>query len=226
VAIDSVEEVGLGLVLSAGILYILGRLTREMPLSEIVGKIVIEAMTVAIGVSVGTAQLGGSNRDTGSQSSDGGTSQGSGQSQQSEGGQGEPKPQQPQPDTVGQLVLGFCGAVLIASNVAPTEEIVVLGIEAPPTKILGVAILSIALCALVLFYSGFAGSDHHVRRGAKFWTAYGIVSSYTVALLASALMLWFFGRFDGASLEVMVAETVVLAFPAAMGASAGRLLIQ
>src|SRR5690349_3923810 len=58
VVIDSIEELGLGLVISAGILWLLGRIRADMPLNEIMGQIVIEAMTVAIGVSVGTAQLG------------------------------------------------------------------------------------------------------------------------------------------------------------------------
>ncbi|HEX7830691.1 MAG TPA: DUF2391 family protein [Thermoanaerobaculia bacterium] len=47
-----------------------------------------------------------------------------------------------------------------------------------------------------------------------------------MALAASALILWFFGRFDGQALDVIVAEIVVLGLPATLGASAGRLLMQ
>ncbi|MCA1633749.1 MAG: TIGR02587 family membrane protein, partial [Acidobacteria bacterium] len=59
IVIDSVEEMGIGLAVAACVLWLLGRVTFEMPASEAVGQIVVEAMTVAIGVSVGTAQLGG-----------------------------------------------------------------------------------------------------------------------------------------------------------------------
>lgn len=59
VAIDSVEEMGLGLVIAAVVLWLLGQIAADMPFSEIAGKIIVEAMTVAIGVSIGTAQLGG-----------------------------------------------------------------------------------------------------------------------------------------------------------------------
>jgi len=59
VAIDSVEEMGLGVVIATVVLWLCGRLTGEMTGAEIVNQIVVEAMTVAIGVSVGTAQLGG-----------------------------------------------------------------------------------------------------------------------------------------------------------------------
>src|SRR5687767_12686296 len=59
VVIDSVEEMGLGLAVALLILWLLGRVTWGMPLEEAAGKVIIEAMTVAVGVSVGTAQLGG-----------------------------------------------------------------------------------------------------------------------------------------------------------------------
>jgi putative integral membrane protein (TIGR02587 family) len=213
VAVDSIEEMGLGLLISAGILYLLGRITPETPPPEILGKIVIEAMTVAIGVSVGTAQLGGGNGGPNGE----------------EKLEVEPNTQAAEPPKVdhwAQTVLGFCGAILVASNVAPTEEIVIIGIETSPARLLGLAILSLAIAGMVLFYSGFVGSDRHVHRDGGHQIAVGVVHSYGVALAASALMLWFFGRFSGVSFPVAVAQTVVLAFPAVLGASAGRLLIQ
>ena len=51
VAVDSVEEMGIGIVISAVVLWLLGQITTEMPGSEVAGKIIIESMTVAIGVS-------------------------------------------------------------------------------------------------------------------------------------------------------------------------------
>src|SRR3712207_6600802 len=58
VVIDSVEEMGLGLLLAALVLFLLGQLEGDMGAYEIIGKITVEAMTVAIGISVGTSQLG------------------------------------------------------------------------------------------------------------------------------------------------------------------------
>ena len=52
VVLDSFEEMALGVVLSAGVLWMLGRISPGDWLSEIVGKIVVEAMIAAIGVSV------------------------------------------------------------------------------------------------------------------------------------------------------------------------------
>ena len=226
VIVDSLEEMGLGLLISTGILYLLGRITWEMPFHEVLGKIVIEAMTVAIGVSVGTAQLGGTpgNSDTGMKAD--GRTGGKSKANSKKAKKTAESHEKQQPDAWGQLVLGFCGAVLIASNVAPTEEIVMIGVETSAAHLLGLALLSVGICALILFYSGFTASERHVRSDAPFWISYGVVTSYAVALLASALMLWFFGRFNGESLPVIISQTVVLAFPAALGASAGRLLIQ
>jgi uncharacterized membrane protein len=41
----------------------------------------------------------------------------------------------------------------------------------------------------------------------------------------SLYILWTFGRMDGLGLELCLATTVVLAFPAAIGAAAARLVI-
>lgn len=211
VAIDSVEEMGLGLLLSTAILWLLGRIELGMAASESVGKIVIEAMTVAIGVSVGTAQLGGAsdaaNGDEANQEADESQSE-------KEVGFG------------GQVVIAGCGAILFAANVAPTEEIIMLGIELPPGRLLGLALFSLLLGAVVLYCSDFRGAQRLSPARGPLSILSGMVVTYAVALLSAAAILWFFGRFDGMHLSKIVAQTVVLGLPATLGASAGRLLLQ
>jgi uncharacterized membrane protein len=46
-----------------------------------------------------------------------------------------------------------------------------------------------------------------------------------VALVAAAVLLWAFGRFDGAGTAGSVRQVVVLGFPAVLGAAAARLLL-
>lgn len=218
VAIDSIEEMGIGLVLAAVVLFLLGRLTWDMPLFEILGKIVVESMTVAVGVSVGTAQLGG-----GGNGSDNGVA-----ARPVVDVDSAEQPEQPPRtrDILAQLVLAFCGAVLFASNVAPTEEILVIGIQTSPLKLLGLVVLSLLTGAVVLVFSGFIGAQVATHGSGWFYAAFAVITSYAAALIASALMLWFFQRLDGAPLAIGVAQIVVLAFPAMLGASAGRVLIQ
>jgi putative integral membrane protein (TIGR02587 family) len=207
VAIDSVEELGLGIAVSALVLWILGRVTAEMPVDEIIDKVTVEAIIVAIGVSVGTAQLSGSSEEGG----------------MTEGGAGA---EEPDPQFGEQLVLAICGAVLFAINVAPTEEIQVIGLEADGWRLLGIGGLSLALGAVVLYFSDFSGAQRFVHGGG--WPAIlvGLAITYAAALVASAGILWFFGRFDGMAPAVCVAQVVVLGLAATLGASAGRLLIQ
>jgi putative integral membrane protein (TIGR02587 family) len=199
VAVDSVEEMGIGLLLSAVVLALIGRITLEQDAGEIVGRIVVEAVTVAIGVSVGTAQLGGD--DSG-------------------------RTGKTRISFSGQLTLAVCGAVLFAANVAPTEEIVRIGIELSGYQLAGLGLATMALGALILFYSDFRGARHWVRVEGFGGVLRGAVITYAVALLTSAAILWLFGRFDGVGPGLVVGQTVALAVASTIGASAGRLLLQ
>jgi putative integral membrane protein (TIGR02587 family) len=207
VGFEAVEEMGLGLLVAAGILWLIGQIDGTMPANEIVGKVVVEAVTVAIGISVGSAQLGGGdgkNQGMATKSGDGG-----------------------RPLSVaGQIVLAGCGAVLFASNVAPTEEIVLIAIEASPWKVFGLAVLSFVLGGIILFYSDFKGSDRvRAPQDGAGTILLRTSLNYAVALAASAFILWFFGRFDGASIRVIMAQIVSLGVAASLGASAGRILL-
>jgi len=205
VAIDSVEEMGIGLFLGALLLFLLGRITYGMSAIEIAGMIVVEAMTVAIGVSIGTAQLGaGGKEDEGL----------GGSSNKNEIHFG------------GQMVFALCGAVLFAANVAPTEEVVILAIETSWVRLMGLAIFSLLIAFLILHYSDFKGASDFVRADHPTVILLGTFVTYAIALSSSALLLWFFGRFEGITLFTALAQTVVLGVAATLGASAGRLLLQ
>ncbi|MDQ3753910.1 MAG: TIGR02587 family membrane protein, partial [Acidobacteriota bacterium] len=215
VAIDSVEEMGLGLLLAVVALWLLGRITFDMTSGEIAGITIIEAMTVAIGVSVGTAQLGG--EDDG----DKGEAPNESAGRQDDGERAEEKT-----TFGGQMVIAACGAALFAANVAPTEEIVLIAAQISVWRILALALLSLALGALILYYSDFMGAHKFVHFDAHHDVLVGMAVTYAVALAVSALILWFFGRFDGQPLIGCLAQTVVLGVAAMMGAAAGRLLLQ
>ncbi len=208
VMIDSVEEMGIGLLVATVFLSLIGRISPEMQLGEVIGKIVIEAMTVAIGISVGTAQLGIQGEGNNSRS---------GQSARS---------LEQDLRFGGQLVIAACGAMLFGANVAPTEEVVVIANEISVVQLLALMLLSLLFTALILYYIEFAGSKRFVRRNGVTSVVIGTVASYAVALLTAAAVLWFFGRFDQAGIFLIVAQTVVLGVATTLGASAGRLLVQ
>lgn len=199
VVVDSVEELGLGLVLSAAILAALGRIEPGQQVDEILGRIVVEAMVVAIGVSVGTAQLGGDD---------------------SRGQRDEPI------GFGGHLVLAACGAVLFAANVAPTEEVIMLGVELLPPQLLGLMALSLLLGGLILYFSDFRGSGRRPARPGGAEVLRGIVDTYAVSLVCAGLVLWLFGRLDGIGFPAAVGQIVALGVVATVGAAAGRMLLQ
>jgi putative integral membrane protein (TIGR02587 family) len=225
VAIDSVEEMGLGFIIAAVALFLLGRITFGMPLNEAAGQIVIEAMTVAVGVSVGTAQLGGG-EDSGEGSIGRGGAAGRAKPGGKAGRMGGAERGEPELHFGGQMLLAFCGAALFAANVAPTEEIVMIAVEISWMRLLGLASVSLLLGALILHYSEFTGARRFVRTEGVGAVVAGSVATYAVALVTSGLILWFFGRFDGVTLYTALAQMVVLGVAATLGASAGRLLLQ
>ncbi|SRX55518.1 TIGR02587 family membrane protein [Aequorivita sp. CIP111184] len=206
---ESIEEMGMALLLTVFILWVTGRLAPNMSLNEISGKIIVEAVTVAIGISVGKSQLGSEGDEKNDKDED------------------EQNKWSKNPNILRSVNIALCGAILIASNVAPTDEVMVIALEAEIFKLLLIALLSIGIGGAVLYYINFKGAKEAVLQPHNFkQVVFGTVIMYAVALASSAFMLWFFGRFDGLSLYGIVAETVVLGFPAALGASAGRLLIQ
>jgi putative integral membrane protein (TIGR02587 family) len=211
VFVDSVEEMGIGIVVSFGVLLMLNRITLyDMSIEEIMGKVIIEAMAVSIGVSVGTAQLG-VEKDQ--------------EDQQQDAGQAK-QPKSRHTSKMATAVLAFCGAILVGGNVAPTEEILMIAVEAEPVHVLFMAIVSLLLSVIVVYFSDFKGSRVRLNGGFAYRVAFDTCLSYIVALAASVFALWFFGRFDNMSLWNIVAQCITLGVIATLGASAGRLLIK
>lgn len=123
----------------------------------------------------------------------------------------------------GELFLMLAGALYFAMNLAPTEEMRLIAYLATPAGALGVLILSIVLLHLIVFEAGFAGQEEAETPMRAFLDF--TLPGYALCLLASLAMLWVFGGTDGHGLQALAANVVVLAFPAAIGAAAARLLV-
>lgn len=203
VVIDSVEEFGLSLVASGCILLLLGRITTTDPLREIVGKVVLEALLMSIGISIGTAQVTHQNADE-------------------EKGPGKrPK------DLWGVLVVSACGAVVLATNIAVTDEVVVLALESSSIRLIGLIGVSFVLCGIILLFSDLLKTKATEDRPTGLLEmTFGVFLSYSVAFCSSALILYLFGRFDGVALQPCLAMIVVLTSAASLGAASGKLLIR
>jgi putative integral membrane protein (TIGR02587 family) len=220
VVVDSIEEFGLGLLLSAAILWLIGSIDAHTRLPELVGKVVLEGLAVAIGVSVGTAQLGG---DSGDEDKD--EDKDEDNDEDNDEDEDAQDPHQPR-WFLGQLTLATCGAVLIAANIAPTDEIPDIARTITPVQQLGLTAATLLVGALVLYASDFHGARDHVRHRGHVDVLSGTVVNYLISIGAAATLLWFFGRFDDCGPAFCLAQSIVLGLPTAIGASAGRLLLQ
>ncbi|RIJ41388.1 TIGR02587 family membrane protein [Pontibacter oryzae] len=207
VFIDSIEEMGIGLLISFVVLLMLNRIQLSgMMIDELMGKLIIEAMAVSIGVSIGTAQLGAEAYE-----------------EKKERDNERPSLR----DSKRALfVLGLCGAIVIGGNAAPTEEIVMIALEASPDHVFAMALGSLLLSIIVVYFSDFRGTSGLSSKNLVYNMTFDTCLSYLTALGASAFILWFFGRFDGVSFWVGFSQVIVLGVLASLGASAGRLLIK
>ncbi|MGI8999677.1 MAG: DUF2391 family protein, partial [Candidatus Limnocylindria bacterium] len=207
--IDSVETMGIAAVVATIAMLLLGRIGLETGLRDAVGKIALEMIPVAFGVSLAGAQLASPDDDA-EDAEDQGSTVGDG------AGVG----------AFGRLFIAGGAALLFAMNIAPTEEPVLLGIEAEWWLLLLAIPASLVITFGLVFYADFRGGrttdagdsplDHPFTE---------TLAAYAVSLLVSVLLMWAFGRTDGVSPSTIVGQTVMLAVVASFGAAAGRLLV-
>lgn len=206
--VDSLETMGIAVIVSTVAMLLLGRIGPDVGLRDAIGKVALEAIPVAIGVSLAGSQMAAPGDD------------GDGDEQGSVAGDGAGV------GPFGRLMVAAGGALLFALNVAPTEEPILLGVEAPWWLLVFVAAATLAMTLAIVFYADFRGGRAAVQPDGPLSGALPeTVAAYAVSLLVSLLLLWAFGRTDGASLAAIAGMTVMLAVLASFGAAAGRLLV-
>lgn len=200
--LDALAAVGVGILTSAAILALLGIVTADMRLDEIAGKVVVQAIPCSFGAMLARKQLGGGESDEDEI-----------QAQRTAG-------------YAGQLFLMLAGALFLAFNVSPTEEMILISYMMSPWQALLLVLLSILLLDAFVYSIGFAGElerPEGLLRVGNF-LSFSLVG-YGIALLVSLYVLWTFGRTDGVPLAQVAMMVAVLAFPAAIGAAIARLVV-
>ena len=199
--LDAFAAYLVAVVASAAVLFLFGILEPDMPLSEIAGKIAIQAIPASIGAMVATKQLGGSNDQEGSE-------------------------QMRWRETYGgQLFLMLAGALFLAFNVAPTEEMILIAYVMTPWHGVALVLVSILLLHAFVYSVGFAGQEKLHARGMLATFLHYTLAGYGIAALVSLYVLWTFGRTVGVELPLVAMMVVVLGFPSAIGAAIARLLV-
>jgi putative integral membrane protein (TIGR02587 family) len=187
-------------VAAAAGLALLGVLRPGMSIEEMVGKIALQAIPASIGAMLARSQLG--ERE-------------------------EQKDEERRRDTYhGELFLATVGALFLAFNVAPTEEIVLISTMMTGWQALALVGVSLAIMHAFVYAVEFRGqaSVHPEISVASEFLRLTVVA-YALALLVCLYVLWTFGRAEGLAPAELLIEIVVLGFPAALGAAAARLIL-
>ena len=198
--LDAFAAYAVAAIASAATLFLFGILEPDMPLSEIAGKIAVQAIPASIGAMVANKQLGESG----------------------DGGSERPRWR----DTyAGQLFLMVAGAVFLAFNVAPTEEMILIAYVMTPWHGIALLLVSILLLHAFVYSVGFSGQEEPHVRGMLATFLHYTLAGYGIAALVSLYVLWTFGRTTGVELPLVAMMVVVLGFPSAIGAAIARLLV-
>jgi putative integral membrane protein (TIGR02587 family) len=171
-----------------------------MPLEEIVSKIGLQAIPASMGAMLARSQLG--QRD-------------------------DEQEEEKRRDTYfGELFLAAVGALFLALNVAPTEEVVQISAMMTGWHALAVLATSLAIMHAFVYAVEFRGqAARHPEIGVWGEFLRVTVAAYALVLLICLYALWSFGRSDGLALGELLMHAVVLGFPAAIGAAAARLIL-
>jgi putative integral membrane protein (TIGR02587 family) len=195
---DALTAFAVGIATSASLLVLLAIIRGDMPWEELVGKVAVQAVPASIGAMLARTQFGKHSASD--------------------------ERRKERVGYIRTLFLMSVGALYLAFNVAPTEEMVLIGYKMTPWYGLVLLAFSIVIMHALVYTIGFHGEQDREHTFLHTFHRFTIVG-YAVALLVSVFVLWVFGRLEDKSLLQVVMPTVVLGFPAALGAATTRLIL-
>lgn len=198
---DSFLAIAVGFVCSGGILLLLGAIGLGMSLDEIAGQIGLQTVPASIGAMLARSQFGQKDDD------------------------GEEKGRETSYGA--EMLLMAAGALFLSFSVAPTEEVVLIASQTTVWHLVILMVLLLIAMHGFVYSVRFRGQEVGRIEGVGFvsiFLRYTLVG-YAVAFAMSLYVLWTFGQIDGQGLQAVATTTVVLSFPAALGAAAARLIL-
>ena len=198
--LDALVAIGVGAVAAGVVLGILGVIGRDTTPENAVGMVTLQALPGSMGALLAVSQFGGED-DDGNEA-------------------------QRRDSWAGEMLLMAVGALFLAFNIAPTEEITLLAAKMSPWQSAATLLFSLALMHAFVYAVEFSGQAP-IAAGTAFHSVFVryTVVGYAIALGLSAYTLWTFGRLDGLHSAERISLTVALALPGAIGAAAARLLL-
>ena len=201
--VDTVQGMGLAILVAAAMLAVLGRLEPELGAQTLVGRVALLSIPVAFGTALAATVL----------------------SEPEQGGGQEPV------GSLGRLLVAAGGALTFALNVAPTDEVRIIGAEADAGLLLATVAATLVISLGIVFVVDLpggrgGGSLLDARGGGPLDTPLGeTIAAYGIALVVSFVLLWAFDLVGGLGLQAVVGHVVMLGTLAAFGSAAARLLV-
>lgn len=242
-AISAFVAMFVGYITAAVFLFTFGLVDFGMSWNEILGKVTVQGFTAAFGALFAQSQLGTRDKDKKKEKQDDKNSQDSGESEsttssaensgdnnseKSDGGQeSEAERLIPKESYFAKLFLMSVGAIFLAMNPAATIEMPLISYKMMDWQFVFLGFLTLILMHGFVYSFKFRGQNDRIPDNASSWSLFlrYTVVGYAIALGVSAFSLWAFGTLDGLSLEEIVKVTLVLGFPAGLGAAASRIIL-
>lgn len=119
------------------------------------------------------------------------------------------------------------GAVIIASSIAPTDEIPMIASALSPPRLLVIIFSSLLLSYIIVFEANFGAQAMRRSQPGLFQSPISeTLASYLISLLISLLMLWLFQLIRVEDpFSQWVSYIIILGLPATIGGAAGRLAL-
>lgn len=116
------------------------------------------------------------------------------------------------------------GALFVASTIAPTQEMKLLAIHMDWLRYPLLVALSLVLVYLVLYELAFKGQQTRLAQSWQLRVGTTFLA-YFIGVVISFFLLTGFGHFIDATPALVYQETVILAFPASLGAAGAEVLV-
>lgn len=213
---DSIEAIAIGIICSTFVLVLLQEITGETPLGEALGKLIFESVPFTIGVAVASQFLSGTPDESQTQRLN---NQYTGKEKHhSKNGLNA---------TLADIGATMIGAVFIAFNIAPTDEVALLSAAVSPPWLVAIIVASLLISYAIVFEAGFANQEKRQQQRGLFQQPLSeTVASYLVSLVTAVFMLWFFQQLSFEDpWSLWLSYTLILGLPATIGGAAGRLAV-
>jgi|AntRauTorckE6833_2_1112554.scaffolds.fasta_scaffold08637_3 putative integral membrane protein (TIGR02587 family) len=193
--VEFTEVVFQSLFAGYGMLFLLGVVSLDDPTSLVVRTGLVHVVPLAFGASLANELLGGDQTEVSERA------------------------------FPGNLAVFAIGAVFVGGPIAPTGEVGVLASRAGWLRVAAVLVVTLLVAYVMLYVLEFRGQSRRLEGRSRAWLIGQTCLVYAVAVLVGFALLMATNDLAKNPMSTWVQQTVVLAFPASVGAGGARVVI-